>query len=232
MSIEIKRIDGTVAYESQSATTLKEAAEEAVRQGVSLARANFSRADFSLANFSGADFSGADFSGANCSRANFSRANCSEANFSGANFSLANFSGADFSRADFSLADFSRANFSRANFSGADFYKANFYGANFYGADFSRANFYGANFYLAEGILHVGPVDGWDMYAVRWDDGPRIKAGCRWFTVSEARKWWGKGGAPGNKPEHGPLMLAGLEALLALAKDHGWEMPPGQEVAS
>jgi len=195
MSIEIKRIDGTVAYESQSATSLKEAAEEAVRQGVSLA----------LANFSGANFSGADFSLAN--------------------FSRANFSGANFSGADFSLADFSRANFSRANFSGADFYKANFSGANFSGANFSRANFYGANFSGAEGILHVGPVDGWDMYAVRWDDGPRIKAGCRWFTVSEARKWWGKGGAPGNKPEHGPLMLAGLDALLAMAKAHGWEMP-------
>ena len=142
MSIEIKRIDGTVAYESQSATSLKEAAEEAVRQGVPLA-------------------------GANCS-----------------------------------------------------------------GADFSRANFYGANFYGAEGILHVGPVDGWDMYAVRWDDGPRIKAGCRWFTVSEAREWWGKGGEPGNKPEHGPLMLAGVEALVALARAHGWEMPPRQEVAA
>jgi hypothetical protein len=142
MSIEIKRIDGTVAYESQSATSLKEAAEEAVRQGVSLARAN-----------------------------------CSEANFSGADFSRANFSG-------------------------------------------------------AEGILHVGPVDGWDMYAVRWDDGPRIKAGCRWFTVSEAREWWGKGGEPGNKPEHGPLMLAGVEALVALARAHGWEMPPRQEVAA
>ena len=157
MSIEIKRIDGTVAYESQSATSLKEAAEEAVRQGVSLALANFS---------------------------------------------------------------------------GADFYKANFSGANFSGADFSRANFYGANFYGAEGILHVGPVDGWDMYAVRWDDGPRIKAGCRWFTVSEAREWWGKGGEPGNKPEHGPLMLAGVEALVALARAHGWEMPPRQEVAA
>ena len=160
MSIEIKRIDGTVAYESQSATSLKEAAEEAVRQGVSLAGANCSRADFSLANFYGANFFRADFS-------------------------LANFYGANFSRADFSLANFSRA----------------------------------------KGILHVGPVDGWDMYAVRWDDGPRIKAGCRWSTVSEARKWWGKGGAPGNKPEHGPLMLAGLDALLAMAKAHGWEMP-------
>ena len=83
-----------------------------------------------------------------------------------------------------------------------------------------------------EGILHVGPVDGWDMYAVRWDDGPRIKAGCRWFTVTEAREWWGKGGAPGNKPEHGPLMLAGLDALLAMAKAHGWEMPCGWEMAA
>lgn len=175
MSIEIKRIDGTVAYESQSATSLREAVAEAVRQGVSLAGANFAGAYFSLANFS---------------RANFSRAD----------FSLAHFYGADFSLANFSLA----------NFSGASFYGANFFGANFFGV---------------EGILHVGPVDGWDMYAVRWDDGPRIKAGCRWFTVSEARKWWGKGGAPGNKPEHGPLMLAGLDALLAMAKAHGWEMP-------
>ena len=175
MSIEIRRIDGTVAYESQSATSLKEAAEEAVRQGVSLARANFF---------------GAHFSGANFSRANFYKA-------------------------DFCEADFSRANFSRANFSGADFYKA----------EFSGADFYGASFYGAKGILHVGPVDGWDMYAVRWDDGPRIKAGCRWFTVTEARAWWGKGGAPGNMPEHGPLMLAGLDALLAMAKAHGWEMP-------
>ena len=185
MSIEIKRIDGTVAYESQSATSLKEAVAEAVRQGVSLAGANCSEADFF---------------GANCSGANFYGANFSRANFSGANFYGANFFGVRFFG-----ADFSRANFSRANFSGA--------------------SFYGANFFGVEGILHVGPVDGWDMYAVRWDDGPRIKAGCRWFTVSEARKWWGKGGAPGNKPEHGPLMLAGLEALLALAKDHGWEMP-------
>ena len=167
MSIEIKRIDGTVAYESQSATSLKEAAEEAVRQGVSLARAHFP-----LAHFSG------------------------------------------------------------ANFSGANFYKADFYKANFSLANFSGANFFGANFFGVEGILHVGPVDGWDMYAVRWDDGPRIKAGCRWFTVSEARKWWGKGGAPGNKPEHGPLMLAGLDALLAMAKAHGWEMPCGWEMAA
>ena len=157
MSIEIKRIDGTVAYESQTATSLREAVGEAVRKGVSLARADFS----------GADFSGADFSG------------------------------------------------------------ADFFGANFFGADF-----FGANFSGAKGILHVGPVDGWDMYAVRWDDGPRIKAGCRWFTVSEAREWWGKGGEPGNKPEHGPLMLAGVEALVALARAHGWEMPPRQEVAA
>ena len=180
MSIEIKRIDGTVAYESQSATSLKEAVAEAVRQGVSLAGAN-----------------------------------CSEAHFSGADFSRANFSRANFSRADFSLA----------NFYGADFSLANFSWANFSRADFSLASFYGANFFGVEGILHVGPVDGWDMYAVRWDDGPRIKAGCRWFTVSEAREWWGEGGAPGNKPEHGPLMLAGLDALLAMAKAHGWEMP-------
>ena len=126
--MQIKRIDGTVAYESQSATSLKEeAAEEAVRKGVSLARANF-----------------------------------------------------------------------------------------------SGANFSGVNFFGVEGILHVGPVDGWDMYAVRWDDGPRIKAGCRWFTVAEAREWWGKGGEAKDTETHGPRMLAGVDALMALARAHGW----------
>ncbi len=105
-------------------------------------------------------------------------------------------------------------------------------GANFYGANVARADLYGAELSGAEGIVHVGPVDRWDMYAVRWPDGPRIKAGCRWFTVGEAREWWEKGGGTGNTPEHGPLMLAGVEALLTLARAHGWEMPPGQEVAS
>ena len=107
---------------------------------------------------------------------------------------------------------------------GADLRGAYLTGANFFGAYLRGANFYGANFYGVEGILHVGPVDGWDMYAVRWDDGPRIKAGCRWFLEAEAREWWGKGGAAQDTVTHGPRMLAGVDALMALARAHGWEV--------
>ncbi len=104
--------------------------------------------------------------------------------------------------------------------------------ADLSGADLTREHLYGADLTGATGIIRIGPIDGWEMYAVQRSGGPRIKAGCRWFTVGEARGWWGKGGGPGNTPEHGPRMLAGVEALVALARAHGWEMPPGQEVAS
>ncbi len=140
--------------------------------------------------------------------------------------------GADFYGANLTEADLSWANLTGANFYGANFYGANFYGANLTGANVAGADLARAELFGAEGIVHVGPVDRWDMYAVRWPDGPRIKAGCRWFTVGEAREWWEKGGGTGNTPEHGPLMLAGVEELLTLARAHEWEMPPGQEVAS
>jgi len=120
----------------------------------------------------------------------------------------------------------------KADLSGADLTRAHLYGADLSGADLSGAHLSGADLTGATGIIRIGPIDGWEMYAVQRSGGPRIKAGCRWFTVGEARGWWGKGGGHGNAPEHGPLMLAGVEALLTLARAHGWEMPPGQEVAS
>lgn len=132
----------------------------------------------------------------------------------GANLIVANLIGANLAEADLV----------GAHLFGANLIGANLAGANLTGANLRGANLTGANQREAKGIVHVGPVDGWDMYAVRWPDGPRIKAGCRWFTVGEAREWWEKGGEPSNAPGHGPLMLAGVEALVALARAHGWEM--------
>ena len=116
-----------------------------------------------------------------------------------------------------------------ANLTGADLARANLTGADLRGADLARAYLTGANLagaYLtgADGALAIGPIDTWIMYAVRFPDGPRIKAGCRWFTVAEAREWWGKGGAAQDTVTHGPRMLAGVDALMALAKAHGWEV--------
>jgi uncharacterized protein YjbI with pentapeptide repeats len=64
--IEIKhRFENRVLFKSETATTIKEAIEEAREQ----------RADLSRAHLSGADLSGADLSGADLSRAHLSRAN-------------------------------------------------------------------------------------------------------------------------------------------------------------
>ena len=94
-------------------------------------------------------------------------------------------------------ADLRGANLSGANLSGADVRDANLYGANLSGADVRDTNLYGANLYNATGIIPL-PVAEPRVYrwvAVAHSDGWRIAAGCRWFTVAEARAHW-------NSPEY------------------------------
>ena len=116
------------------------------------------------------------------------------------------------------------ADLARAYLRGADLRGADLTGADLRGAYLRGANLTGADLTGADGVLAIGPIDTWIMYAVRFPDGPRIKAGCRWFTVAEAREWWGKGGAAQDTVTHGPRMLAGVDALMALARAHGWEV--------
>ncbi len=95
-TIQIKnRYTNEVIFESETATTIKETVEEAVKL----------RADLS-----GANLSGANLSGANLSKANLWKANLSGANLSGANLSRANLMGANLSGADLSGANLSGAN--------------------------------------------------------------------------------------------------------------------------
>jgi len=116
------------------------------------------------------------------------------------------------------------ADLARAYLRGADLRGADLTGADLRGAYLRGANLTGADLTGADGVLAIGPIDTWIMYAVRFPDGPRIKAGCRWFTVAEAREWWGEGGAAQDTVTHGPRMLAGVDALMALARAHGWEV--------
>ena len=117
----------------------------------------------------------------------------------------------------------------RANLRGADLTGANLMGANLTGAHLADANLTGADLtgadlsgaVLGRTIQRIGPIDAWTMVAVRWADGPRIACGCRWFTVPQAREHWGPGCA--DRREHGDIMLAGLDALMAICRAHGWE---------
>lgn len=94
------------------------------------------------------------------------------------------------------------------------------------GAGGTRANLAGANLTgaclaRAYGILTVGPCDGWIMHACRHADGPRILAGCRWFTRAAAGAHWNEQHASGK--QHADRMMTGVEALVALGRAHGWE---------
>ena len=64
--------------------------------------------------------------------------------------------------------------------SGADLSEANLSGANLRGADLSGAD-----------LLCLGQrSDGYWFYAQPTEDGIKIKAGCRYFLMSEARVHW------------------------------------------
>ena len=152
--------------------------------------------------------------GANLTGAYLAGANLREANLTGAYLAGADLSGAYLSGADLTAAYLTGAYLSGADLTGADLTGAYLAGADLRGADLSGAY----------GVLAIGPIDTWIMYAVRFPDGPRIKAGCRWFTVAESREWWGEGGAARDTVTHGPRMLAGVDALTALARAHGWEV--------
>jgi uncharacterized protein YjbI with pentapeptide repeats len=214
MSVTIYRRDGTVAFVAEKATTMREAVEQAAK----------SRADLTGANLTRANFYGADLTGANLTRANFYGAN-----LTGAYLSRADLYGANLSRADLSGADLTRANLSRANLSRADLTRADLTGANLTRANLSRANLTRAYLYGAVGVHYatIGPVDGWMVALTLTPAGLRISAGCRYFTLLEAREHWSDPfrWSEGAAPEHGARMLAAVEALMALTGDWPEKLP-------
>ena len=74
--------------------------------------------------------------------------------------------------------------------------RANLSGANLRGANLSRADLSGANLRGAKGIylLPVQDPRGYSWpHAIQCDGGEwRIRAGCRFFTIPEARDHWGE----------------------------------------
>ena len=88
---------------------------------------------------------------------------------------------------DLTGANLREANLTRAHLTGTDLTGANLRGAHLYGTDLTRANLRGA-----EGVL-VLPISEPRCYrhiAVLRGSEWVIFAGCRWFTVAEARSHW------------------------------------------
>jgi uncharacterized protein YjbI with pentapeptide repeats len=92
-------------------------------------------------------------------------------------------------------ADLREAGLSGADLSGADLREADLREADLSGADLSGADLREA--YLREAglseasMIHAGArSDGYEFYAHTRDGVLWIKAGCRYFTLSEANRHW------------------------------------------
>ena len=146
------------------------------------------------------------------------RADLFDANLSGANLSRADLRWANLSEADLREVDLSEANLSGANLSGA-----NLRGANLRGVDLSRADLRRADITGAKGIylLPVQDPRGYSWpHAILCSDGEwRIRAGCRFFTIPEARAHWGET-YKGNR-RIGDMYLAAVDWLeKVIAEDY------------
>lgn len=82
-----------------------------------------------------------------------------------------------------------------------DLSRANLAGANLISADLAGADLTRADLISAKGIIRITGHDsrGWELFLVAWEDGPRVKAGCHWFTVAEALDHWSSESYPDRK---------------------------------
>ena len=140
-----------------------------------------------------------------------------------ADLSDANLSGANLSEADLRWANLSEANLSEADLSEANLRWANLSGANLSGANLSEADLRRADITEAKGIYLLPAQDprgySWP-HAILCSGGQwRIRAGCRFFTIKEAREHWGEH-YRGNR-RIGDMYLAAVDWLeKVIAEDY------------
>ncbi len=159
--------------------------------------------------------------------ANLRGANLECADLRGANLWGANLWGADLGDADLGDANLGDANLRGANLRSADLRGADLRGTALKGADLRGAHLRGANLGGAnlgnQWIIQGGTrQDGYIFLLTSLTgEGVRLKAGCRNFTIAEARAHWieTRGGTP-----LGDESLALIDGLLAIAKIRGYEV--------
>ncbi len=141
-----------------------------------------------------------------------------------ANLFDANLCDADLRNANLSDANLFDANLCDADLRGADLRGANLRDADLRGANLSVADLRGANLSVADlrgADLIVGGQrsDGWRFLAFKVDNDIMISAGCRYFTVEQAREHWRatRGDTPLGKES-----FALLDGLMLQAKAVGW----------
>ncbi|CAB4155564.1 COG1357 Pentapeptide repeats containing protein [uncultured Caudovirales phage] len=151
--------------------------------------ANMRGADMRYANMRGADMQGADMEGADMRYANMRYADMQGADMQRADMRYADMQRADMRGANMRYADMQGANMRYANMQGADMQGANMQGADMEGADMEGAKIDGDK--TAIGILRRATrSDGYEFFLWHCQEGFFIKAGCHFFTMTEARQHW------------------------------------------
>jgi hypothetical protein len=127
----------------------------------------------------------ANLADANLADAYLADANLADANLAGANLADAYLAGANLAYANLAGAYLAGANLADANLAGANLADAYLAGANLAYANLAGANLAGANLVdggqRSDGYRFVGWIKG---------DVLQIRAGCRNFTITEAREHW------------------------------------------
>ena len=157
------------------------------------------------ADLSGADLRGADLRGAYLREAYLSGANLREADLRGAYLREAYLSGANLRE-----ANLRGAYLREADLRGTDLSEAYLSGANPRGADLRGA-----------GVIDCGQrSDGYQFFIhVTAKDQPMLLAGCRYFTLSEARAHWDKTRPKGQRlGDESRAMLDHGERMLAISE--------------
>lgn len=157
-------------------------------------------ADDADVNMSEIDLAGTNFAGQDLSNMNLAGMNLEDCNFNGANLINANLAGCD-------LRD---AHFDRTRMTGA----------SVIGADLRDTNFANVEARHVDGIALMGELDQWSVYGYPLKMGDNdfrlmIRAGCRHFTLAEARDHW-----EGNDDRR--EIVAALHLLEVIAKNRGW----------
>ncbi len=219
----LHRTTGELLFELRC-TSLKVALKAAVKAHTNLQGADLQEADLQGAYLGGANLQGANLQEATLQGAYLERANLQEVNLFGAflqrtSLEEVNLQGANLFRASLLCADLQGANLRETNLEETILQGSYLQGSDLWGAKFLGVNFLGVDLSDAKNIFTVGPCDGYVMFANRHHNGIHIYADCRGpFTEAEARAHWN--GRQSERARHDALMIAGVDALVTLAKIH------------
>ena len=213
----MNRFSGAVQFTAE--IDCKENETTSIKLGLSVkwaikARANLAGADLAGADLAGANLADADLVGAYLAGANLADADLARANLAGANLARADLARAYLAGADLAGAYLADAYLAGAYLAGADLAGANLAGANLAGANLAGA--YLSNQWIVQGAVRS---DGYVFMLTNLkDEGVRLKAGCRNFTMAEARQHWK---ATRDDTPLGTETFAILDCLEAMAKARG-----------